>query len=51
MKRAFSGKIHQTLDNGSEFITNQVTILTNQQVKNICIYDYVFLPQIWINVY
>ena len=28
---------------GHEFITNQVTILTNQQVKNICSYDYLFL--------
>ena len=29
MKRAFSGKLHKTLDNVSDFITNQVAILTN----------------------
>jgi len=45
MKRAFSGKLYETLDNGSEFITNQVTILTKQQAKNICRYDYIFLNQ------
>ena len=51
MKRAFSGKLHQTLDNVSEFITNQVTILTNQQVKNICRYDYIYSHPVWTNVY
>ncbi len=51
MKRAFSGKLHQTLDNVSEFITNQVTILTNQQVKNIFRYDYIFLAPYWTNTY
>jgi len=51
MKRAFSGKLHKTLDNVSKFITNQVTILTKKHVKNIFIYDYIFLNQNWTNVY
>jgi len=51
MKRAFSGKLHKTLDNGSEFITNQVTILTNQEMKSICRSEYIFLPPYWTNTY
>jgi transposase len=51
MKRAFSGKLHKTLDNVSEFIKNQVTILTNNQVQNICSYEYISLCPIWTNTY
>lgn len=42
MKRTFSGKLHKTLDNVSEFIRNEVKIITKDQVKNICSYEYVF---------
>ena len=34
MKRAFSGKIHKTFDQVSQFIQNQVMCLTKEQVKN-----------------
>ena len=42
MKRAFSGKLHKTFDNVSEFIRNQVNILTDNHVKSICKYEYIF---------
>ena len=51
MKRHFSGKLHKTLDNVSEFIKNQVNILTNDQVKNTCMYEYIFLSSFWTNTY
>ena len=51
MKRAFSGKLHKTLDNISEFIGNEVTILTNKDVKSICMFDYIFSCNLWTNTY
>ena len=51
MKRAFSGKLHKTLDNISEFIDNQVAILTNKEVKSICMFDYIRSCNIWTNTY
>ena len=42
MKRAFSGKLHKTLDSVSEFIKNKVNIITDVQVKNTCSYQYLF---------
>ncbi len=51
MKRAFSGKLHKTLDNVSEFIRNEVTILTVKQVKSICRFEYIFSCQFWTNTY
>ena len=51
MKRAFSGKLHKTLDNVSEFIKNEVSILSNQNVKSICNYEYIFSYQNWTNTY
>jgi transposase len=51
MKRTFSGKLHKTLENVSEFIKDQVTILTNEQVKSIGRYEYIFSCTIWTNTY
>lgn len=51
MKRAFSGKVHKTLDNISEFIRNQINILTDEQVKKICRYEYIFSCPFWTNTY
>ena len=42
MKRDFSGKLHKTLDNISEFIKNEVNIITKNRVKSICGYEYIF---------
>jgi transposase len=47
MKRAFSGKLHKTLDNVSEFIRNEVNILTDIQVKNTCSYQYLLSFPNW----
>lgn len=51
MKREFTGKLHKTMNNISEFIANQVTILTDNQVKSICRYDYIFLHTDWTKIY
>ena len=51
MKRAFSGKLHKTLTNVSEFITNQVNIITDEHVKRICKYDYIFSYPYWTITY
>jgi transposase len=51
MKRAFSGKIHQTLDDISAFIENQVTMLTGEQIKSICRYEFIFSCSVWTNTY
>jgi len=51
MKRAFSGKLHKTLDNVSEFIRNQVNILTDEHVRSICKYDYIFSYPNWTKTY
>ena len=51
MKRAFSGKLHKTLDNISEFIDNEVAILTNKDVKSICMFEYIFSCPFWTNTY
>ena len=47
MKRAFTGKLHENLDKVSEFIKNEVRILSNENVKSICQYDYIFSSQLW----
>ena len=47
MKRSFSGKLHKTLDNVSEFIKNEVDILTNDRVRNTCSFEYIFSYPFW----
>lgn len=49
MKRAFSGKLHKTLDNVSMFIKNEVNIITNMQIKNTCSYEYLLSFPDWTN--
>ena len=51
MKRAFSGKLHKTLDKVSEFIKTQVDILTDAQIKSTCRYDYIFSAPFWTKTY
>ena len=51
MKRAFTGKLYKSLDSVSEFIKSQVAILTDEQVKNICQYEYIFSYPYWTNTY
>lgn len=47
MKRAFTGKLHKTLDEVSGFITTEVNILTNEIVKSICGFDYILSCTFW----
>lgn len=49
MKRAFTGKLHKTLDGVSNFITNQVTNLSKDIVKSICGFEYIFSCKHWTN--
>lgn len=51
MKRSFTGKLHKTLDEVSDFITNQVKILTNEKVKSISNFEYIFSCPYWTNIY
>ncbi len=51
MKRAFSGKLHKTLDEVSDFIMKEVNELTNSIVKSTCKFDYIFLSTFWTNLY
>lgn len=51
MKRAFSGKLHKTLENVSAFISKQVTNLTNEQVIKTCQYEYLFSFPNWTKTY
>lgn len=50
MKRAFTGKIHKSLDDVSLFIERQVKLLTNEIVKSICSFDYFFLSNFWTKI-
>ena len=51
MKRAFTGKLHKTLDNVSEFIKNEVAVLTGEHVKSICKFEYIFSYTLWTKSY
>ena len=51
MKRAFSGKLHESLDHVGEFINTQVELLTKKTVKSICGYDYIFSCPFWTKTY
>ena len=51
MKRAFTGKLYKSLDNVSDFIKDQVNILTDEHVKSICMYEYIFSYPYWTNTY
>jgi transposase len=51
IKRAFSGKLHQTLDNVSQFISNQIVKLTKKEVMSICGFEYLFSCDYWAKIY
>ncbi len=50
-KRNFSGKLHKTLDNVSEFISTQVKSLTVNDVKSICGFEYILTSSFWAKTY
>ena len=49
LKRKFTNKIHHTLEEVSEFITNATAKLTNENIKKTCGFTYVFSESIWTN--
>lgn len=51
MKRAFTGKLHKTLNNVTAFIKNEVTKLTSEMVIKISNYEYIFSCPYWTNSY
>ena len=51
MKRAFTGKLHKSLNAVSEFIKDQVKILTNEIVEKTCKFEYIFLAPYWTKLY
>ena len=51
MKRAFSSKLHKTLDQVSEFIKNQVVNLTKEQVMSTCGFEFIFSSHYWTKTY
>jgi len=46
-KRAFTNKLHKTLDQVSNFIMEQVQNLKVKDIKSICAFDYIFLHSFW----
>jgi len=46
-KRAFTNKLHKTLDQVSNFIMEQVQNLKVKDIKSICAFDYIFLYSFW----
>ena len=50
MKRAFSGKLHKTLEEVSEFINAEVARLTEKTVKSTCGFDYILSCLVWTNI-
>ena len=51
MKREFTGKLHKSIDEVSDFITDQVIKLTNEIVENTCRFEYIFLSDYWTKIY
>jgi transposase len=49
LKRKFTNKLHHSLEEVSEFITNVIATLTKESVKKTCGFEYVFLQTIWTN--
>jgi len=47
LKRKFSGKLHNTLNEVSEFITHGIKKFTEKGIKKTCALDYVFSDINW----
>jgi transposase len=51
MKRAFTGKLHRSLDVVSDFISEQVNKLTLQSVMNTCGFEFIISAKFWTKMY
>lgn len=49
MKRKFTNKLHHTLDEVSEFITNVTETLSADSIKKTCGFPYILKDTIWTN--
>ena len=47
LKRKFTNKLHQSMDQVSQFIKETIEVLTAERVKSTCGFEYVFLQIIW----
>lgn len=47
LKRKFTNKLHKSLEDVSQFITDTIEILTSDRVKRTCGFEYVFSQIIW----
>jgi len=48
-KRMYTNKLHKTLDEVSQFITQELSKLTEQSVQKTCRFDYIFANINWNN--
>ena len=51
MKRAFTGKLHKSLEEVSAFIENEVKNLTNEIVMKTCGFEYIISAPFWTKIY
>lgn len=49
LKRQFTNKLHKTLPQVSEFITQELGKLTELSIRNTCAFSYIFANIIWTN--
>lgn len=49
LKRKFNNKLHQSLEDLSEFITEATAKITKEGVKKTCSFEYIFSESIWTN--
>ena len=49
LKRKFANKLHHTLEEVSEFITNATANITKESIKKTCGFEYIFSETIWTN--
>ncbi len=47
MKRAFTGKLHKTLENVSNFIKTEVDKIQSDLIKKTCSYEYIYSYENW----
>lgn len=51
LKRKFTNKLHHTLEEVSEFITQITETLTKNNIKQTCGFEYIFIDSFWTKQY
>lgn len=49
-KIAFTNRIHKSLDEVKDFISNQVKTMSKNSVKSICDFEYILACPYWTNM-